>query len=343
MGLISPLSAPPVAPTDASTWSLHHGAPLPFPRGQTQFLVTVDTEEAFDWTGPFTRDQHSVTHIPAVLKFQALCDTYGVQPIYMVDYPVLTDPRSQEIFRALVRENRAHVGAHLHPWVTPPFDDEVNRRNSYGCNLPEKVERDKLMAMLDTMNAVFGEMPKIFRAGRYGIGENTAEVLIECGIPFDSSVRSYFDYSAEGGPDFGVSSVRPYWIRPGQLAELPLTSVFVGPLRRFAPHLFGRDSNPALMRGVLARSGLLSRIAFTPEGVDLPAMKKGIDRAVADGLPLLNLSFHSPSLEPGNTAYVKNAAEQAAFMQWWDDIFAYLAKKSVRPASLGDLSAAFSR
>ena len=31
-----------------------------------QFLITVDTEEAFDWSGPFTRDKHSVTHIPAV-------------------------------------------------------------------------------------------------------------------------------------------------------------------------------------------------------------------------------------------------------------------------------------
>ncbi len=341
MGLESPILAKAAPPIDASAWSLHHGAPLPFPLGQTQFLVTVDTEEAFDWTGPFTRDQHSVSHIPAVLQFQELCDKYGVQPIYMVDYPVLTDPQSQGIFKTLIREKRAIIGAHLHPWVTPPFDDEVNRHNSYGCNLPEKVERDKLMVMLDAMNKVFGEMPKIFRAGRYGIGENTAEVLIECGVPFDSSVRSYFDYSAEGGPDFGVSSVRPYWIRPGQLAELPLTSVFVGPLRRYAPHLFGRDSKPAMTRGVLARSGLLSRIAFTPEGVDLRAMKKGIDCAMADGLPLLNLSFHSPSLEPGNTAYVQNAAQQEAFLGWWDSIFAYLAQKSVRPASLDDLSAAF--
>lgn len=341
MGLEGPALAKGAASIDASTWSLHHGAPLPLLHGPTQFLVTVDTEEAFDWAGPFTRDQHSVSHIPAVMPFQELCDKHGVQPIYMVDYPVLTDPHSQDIFRALVREKRAAIGAHLHPWVTPPFDDVVNRRNSYGCNLPEQVERDKLTLMLNTMNDVFGEMPKIFRAGRYGIGENTAEVLIECGIPFDSSVRSFFDYSAEGGPDFGVSSVRPYWIRPGQLAELPLTSVFVGPLRRFAPRLFGRDSNPAKMRGVLARSGLLSRIAFTPEGVDSRAMKKGIDRAVADGLPLLNLSFHSPSLEPGNTSYVQNTAEQAAFMAWWDDILSYLAQKSVRATTLDELSAAF--
>lgn len=310
--------------------------------GQTgpQFLITVDTEEAFDWNGPFTRDKHSVDHIPAVLDFQAICDDFGVKPIYMVDYPVVSDARAADLFRGLVSEGRALVGAHLHPWVTPPFDDSISRRNSYGCNLPETVERSKMLHMFDIMEQTFGALPRIFRAGRYGIGANTADVLAEVGIPFDSSVRSFFDYSAEGGPDFQVSSVRPYWIKPGVLAELPLTSVFVGPLRKFSPSLFGKDSNPAMMRGVFSRTGLLSRIAFTPEGVNVAEMRRGIDQALADGLPLLNLSFHSPSLVPGNTAYVRNEAERVAFLNWWREILSHLAHRHVQPADLGALWAA---
>lgn len=302
-----------------------------------QFLITVDTEEAFDWSGPFTRDKHSVDHIPAVMEFQGICDSFGVKPIYMVDYPVVADQQAADLFRGLVGERRAYVGAHLHPWVTPPFDDSISRRNSYGCNLPHEVERDKLLTMFDLMKRTFGELPMVFRAGRYGIGANTADVLAEVGIPFDSSVRSYFDYSAEGGPDFQVSSVHPYWLKPGVLAELPLTSVFVGPLRKFSPALFGKDSNPALMRGLFSRTGLLSRIAFTPEGVNAMEMQRGIDQAISDGLPLLNLSFHSPSLVAGNTAYVRNEAERAAFLDWWRQILAYLSHRRVEPAELGGI------
>ena len=313
------------------------GDPIDLAAIGPQFLITVDTEEAFDWSGPFTRDKHSVDHIPAVLEFQEICDTFGVMPIYMVDYPVVADAKAADLFRGLVQEGRAHVGAHLHPWVTPPFDDAISRRNSYGCNLPESVERSKMMTMFDLMERTFGALPAIFRAGRYGIGENTAAVLAEVGIAFDSSVRSYFDYSAEGGPNFQISSVHPYWIKPGALAELPLTSVFVGPLRKFSPKLFGKDSNPALMRGVFSRTGLLSRIAFTPEGVNVAEMRRGIDQALADGLPLLNLSFHSPSLVPGNTAYVRNEAERVAFLNWWREILSYLAHCRVQPADLGAL------
>ena len=313
------------------------GVPLPLGDDGAQFLVTIDTEEAFDWDGPFTRDQHSVTHIPAVIEFQTICEDAGVKPVYLVDFPVINDPASAELFRTLAAEGRAVIGAHLHPWVTPPFTDSISRRNSYGCNLPAEVERDKLMVMLDTMDRIFGETPTIFRAGRYGVGANTLEILAANGVRFDSSVRSSFDYSAEGGPDFHNSPARPYWIRPNVLAELPLTSVFVGPLRGYASHLFGKDSKPAASRGLLSRARMLNRIPFTPEGVGLSQMKKGIDRALADGLPLLTLSFHSPSLVPGNTSYVRNEAERVAFLQWWREILAYFSARRVRPAQLDQL------
>ncbi len=322
---------------DSAQHNLMAGQAIDLHQFGPQFIITVDTEEAFDWSGPFTRDKHSVDHIPAVLDFQEICDAFGVKPIYMVDYPVVADASAADLFRGLVQEGRAMVGAHLHPWVTPPFDDSISRRNSYGCNLPESVERSKLLSMFELMDRTFGSLPTIFRAGRYGIGANTAEVLAEVGVAFDSSVRTYFDYSAEGGPDFQVSSLHPYWIKPGALAELPLTSVFVGPLRKFSPALFGKDSNPALMRGVFSRTGLLSRIAFTPEGVTGVEMRRGIDQALADGLPLLNLSFHSPSLVPGNTAYVRNDGERAEFLNWWREILTHLAHRRVQPADLGAL------
>ena len=34
----------------------------------TRVLLTVDTEEEFDWTGEFTRDRHGLDHVPAIAR-----------------------------------------------------------------------------------------------------------------------------------------------------------------------------------------------------------------------------------------------------------------------------------
>ncbi len=62
--------------------------------------------------------------------------------------------------------------------------------------------------------------------------------------------------------------------------------------------------------------------------------------AVDEGVRLLNFAFHSPSLEPGNTPYVRDMADLAAFHRWWDAVFALLDRLGVRPASLDEIVAA---
>lgn len=64
-----------------------------------RFIVTVDTEEEFDWSGPFTRDQHGLSHLRAIDPFQKLCEKNGVKPVYLVDYPVAADDFGVELFK----------------------------------------------------------------------------------------------------------------------------------------------------------------------------------------------------------------------------------------------------
>ncbi len=49
---------------------------------------------------------------------------------------------------------------------------------------------------------------------------------------------------------------------------------------------------------------------------------------------MLNFSFHSPTLEPGHTPYVRDEADRTAFYRWWDAVLAHLAKRGLRAASL---------
>ncbi|WP_394658840.1 polysaccharide deacetylase family protein [uncultured Novosphingobium sp.] len=305
-----------------------------------RFLVTVDTEEEFDWTGPIRREGHTLHSVPAMATFQALCESHGVVPVYLVDYPIATSPAAFEAIGDAVAHGRAEVGVQLHPWVSPPFDEHVTEYNSYAGNLPFELERQKFRTLRDTIEHAFGRAPLIYRAGRYGLGTRTAEILAENGLTIDTSVRARFDYSGKGGPNYRDHPVRPYWIdRSRNLLELPLTTVFWGPLRQLGGAIYPYMWRAPSARGMLSRARLLERIPLTPEGVTADEAVRGIDIAVDEGLPVLVLSFHSPSLAPGFTPYVRDEADLARLYDWWRTIFAHLARRNVQPTSVADIMA----
>ena len=306
-----------------------------------RFIVTVDTEEEFDWSSPFARADHSLDSIPRLAKFQQFCEGYGVVPVYLVDFPVVTDPRAAEVLGEAVAQGRAEIGVQLHPWVNPPHDEEINVYNSFAGNLPPELERAKFRTLRDAIERNFGAAPQIYRAGRYGVGPATAQTLSQSGIAIDTSVRALFDYSSQGGPNFRRHPLVPWWIdRRNGLMELPLTTVFWGLLRQH-----GRTLHPALwraprLRGLLAKLGMLERIPLTPEGVAADEALKAIDIAIDEGLPLLVFSFHSPSLRPGHTPYVRDEEDLDRFYDWWRAVFDYLARRKIRPASVREIIAA---
>jgi hypothetical protein len=222
--------------------------------------------------------------------------------------------------------------------VNPPFEEEVNRFNSFAGNLPPELERQKFTVLRDEIERNFSAAPLIYRAGRYGVGPNTASILSEGGIAIDTSVRSRFNYSAGGGPSYHQHPTRPWWLdTERQLMELPLTTVYWGLLRQFGPWLYPQMWRVPRFRGALARLGMLERIPLTPEGVTIDEALRGIDIAIDEGLPILVFSFHSPSLAPGFTPYVRSEEDLDALYDWWRAIFAYLARREVRPTNVAEI------
>jgi hypothetical protein len=306
-----------------------------------RFVVTVDTEEEFDWSKPFDRFGHGLRHVPWLGRFQAFCENVGIAPVYMIDYPVACDARMIDVLGPAVAQGRAEIGVQLHPWVSPPHDEDINVHNSYAGNLPPALERAKFDGLRRTIEAAFGRSPIIYRAGRYGVGPHTARIIADGGIAIDTSVRAQFDYTDEGGPDFRNLPPTPWWIdRAAGLMELPLTTVFCGLLRNHGGPLYHALWRAPRLRGVLARLGLLERVPLTPEGVGLRAALRAIDAALADRLPVLVFSFHSPSLLPGHTPYVRDEEALDRLYDWWRAVFAHLRKRGVAPASLADITAA---
>lgn len=303
-----------------------------------RFVVTVDTEEEFDWSRPIERTQHTVQTVARLARFQEFCEGQGICPIYLIDYPIVSSPSAVEILRDAVQSGKAEVGVQLHPWVNPPFDEEVIEHNTFAGNLPETLERAKFRNLRDAIEQQLGVAPLIYRAGRYGVGPNTAQILSDGGIAIDTSVRSRFDYSAAGGPNFRDLPLRPWWIdRATGLMELPLTSVYWGMLRQLGPAIYSRLWRVPRLRGALARFGLLERIPLTPEGVTIEEALRGIDIAIDEGLPVLVFSFHSPSLAPGFTPYVRDEDDLDALYAWWRQAFGYLKQRGVAPTRVSEL------
>ena len=49
-----------------------------------RFLLTVDTEEEFDWDQPLAREGHGLDHVHRLEKFQTFCESESVVPVYLI-------------------------------------------------------------------------------------------------------------------------------------------------------------------------------------------------------------------------------------------------------------------
>ncbi len=303
-----------------------------------RFSIFVDTEEEFDWTKPHSRQERSTKALESLPVIHRRLRSYGVQPVYLVDHPIATDARCVATLREYLENGECEVGTQLHPWVNPPFDEELSVHNSFPGNLPPGTERAKLQRLTDAIENGFGRRPIVYRAGRYGVGPNTASLLKEAGYKVDVSVRSLYDYSDDGGPDFSRTRPYPYYVGDGELLEIPLTAGFVGGLRRYGGSLFGASGRVPRLRGLLSRAGLLGRVALTPEGMPLSEVREAVERLIGDDdLRLFSISFHSPSVEPGNTPYVRSEEDLDRFYGWWDGMFDFFARRGIAPASVGEV------
>jgi hypothetical protein len=318
-------------------------APLPadlvaWPEGfGCRFIVFVDTEEEFDWAAPFSRDARSVTAIAALPAMHARLAERGVAPCYLCDYPVVTDDPAVEVLRGVLADGRSSVGAQLHPWVNPPYDEQLSRLLSFAGNLPPALEAAKLDWLTEAITSAFGAPPRAFRSGRYGVGPATLRLLAERGYRLDTSMRAHHDYSEDGGPDFRGIGAHAFRTEHRGMIELPLSTVFTGALRALGPWLHTAAAQVPRGRGLLAHSGLLSRVPLTPEGVPLAEAREAVRVAIGEGSRLLSFSFHSPSLVPGCTPYVRDAADRMRFDRWWDAMLDLLDRLGVEPISLDGL------
>lgn len=304
--------------------------------------VVIDTEEDFDWNAPPDRQQTSVDSMNYIDRVQDIFNDYGIVPCYVIDYPIASQEDGVRLLKQYHAAGQAEIGAHLHPWVNPPHNEQVTVSNMYPGNLPAELERAKLTQLRDKIAEQFGQVPRAYKAGRYGFGPNTQATLAALGFDIDLSVSPSFDHRYDGGPDYSDYNAEPFFFGDGAL-EVPITGAFVGWTGGLRKPLFnlGQKLSKVKGPGIASRLGLSDRIALSPEGYGLDEHIKITKFLRQQGVNTFTWSFHSPSVKPGCTPYVRTEKDLQAFLdnfrRYFDFFLHELGGKPTSPTQLKTL------
>lgn len=282
-------------------------------------IVSIDTEED-SWIpslGPVTTD--NIRELPRVQAFFA---RLGVRATYFTTYQVAAQASSAAIMRE-IGGGRVEIGAHLHPWNTPPAGGPLRPGASMLLNLAPEVQRAKLERLTGALFDMSGARPASFRAGRFGFGAATAAELLRSGYTVDSSVTPFFSWEGfDGGPSFvgapngvyrlGDGDVRVPADR-GTLVEVPISCGYnrwpMAAWQQLNRLLHGRTGEWRVLASAASHLGVARRVMLSPERDSLEDMLALSRRLIAGRVPFLHMFWHSSSLRPGLTPFMATGAD----------------------------------
>lgn len=285
-------------------------------------LVVVDTEEEFDWNAPPDPNAIGTSHIKALPNWQKKAEQHGIKPCYVTDYPIANNPEAMELLCNWHKSGNAELGAHCHPWVNPPIKEVISPKNTYPGNLTESLESEKIKQIKSKLENRLGEPLRVYKAGRYGFGPNTAKILTENGFDIDLSLCPAFDFRSDGGPDYRNEdpNIKIYENDLRQLMSIPLSSAHVGWGGRAMPMIdtISRMMEWSKMPGILSRIKIVDRLKLSPEGFSSKEHQEVTRFLFNKGIRVFSWTFHSPSLEIGHTPYVKTLKDLENFYRSLD-------------------------
>ncbi len=304
-----------------------------------KLIVTIDTEaDVWGATGTVEDTVHNIEHLP---NLQAILETYGVRPTYLVDFPVASQRLSVEILTRIVQEGQCELGAHCHPWNTPPFEEEYGKRKSMLCNLSFREQLRKLTCLHQTIVNNFGTTPTSFRAGRWGYSQEVAKCLDILGYTVDSSITPLVDWRSNFGPDFSHVGPQPYYFTPdrflehgstGRMLEVPATIGYTQKINSpFLSHATDFLNSP-----ISARLRLIDKVWLSPEVSSANRMIALIQSLLRQGQAVINLFFHSTTLQPGLTPYVGTESDKQRFLIRLHAILAFAREQGFEPITLAE-------
>jgi hypothetical protein len=305
--------------------------------GAPAVLVGVDTEADDQWSAEGRR-KLAVRNAERLPALQALCDGFGVRPSYLVTHEMAARKESADVLRGLARAGRCEIGAHLHPWTSPPFRPEDAAAHTYPHNLPADLLDRQLRELTALIEHELGVRPTTYRAGRNGFNGASLPILERLGFTVDTSVDPLFNERRKGGMLFAGAPVVPYHPDYGdvrrrgsaKILEVPISAATSPALPKPVEALYAR-LRPIPWRGALRRLGLKA-VWLRPSYAALPDMLAFASRLKRAGVPCFNIIFHSSELLPGGSPYTPDEASVSRFL---DDLKRLLEHLTARLGGVG--------
>src|SRR3982074_911297 len=114
-------------------------------------VVSIDTKED-NWVP--ARQSITVENIRELPRVDRLLERLGVRATYFTTYQVTQQAWAADVLRGLGATGRAEIGAHLHPWNTPPIEESIEQRNTMTVNLPRPLQVAKIRSLTEALTKI---------------------------------------------------------------------------------------------------------------------------------------------------------------------------------------------
>ena len=150
------------------------------------------------------------------------------------------------------------------------------------------------------------------------------------------------------GPDFSSRPHHPFEYRTDgdptgkSLLEVPASVDFLQSPRGLSSAVFhGLRRLPGghFVTGALSKLGVLNHVAISPELHLVPPMIRLTHSMLSRGTRVINLFFHSPTLLPGCSPFVRTEADAEAFLARIDQFLEFVQTVGLKPVTLSELTA----
>src|SRR6266850_2826218 len=286
---------------------------------KTPFIITIDTEGDDLWAAPHTITTRNARYLP---RFQALCERYGLKPVYLTNYEMAVSDAFVEFGRDVLARGAAEIGMHLHAWNSPPIwpltSDDFHYQ-PYLIEYPDAVMKEKIKVVTRLLEDRFDQAMLSHRAGRLGFDGRYAAMLLDEGYRVDCSVSPGLDWrgtpgdpNGNGGTDYTAFPPYPYFFGPsdisapttGGLLEVPMT-IRPSALSRRAPWVY----RIPLLRQAANRMVSPALNHLCPAESNLRGMLRATRTARAESAVHLDFSLHSSELMPGGSPTFRDATD----------------------------------
>jgi hypothetical protein len=290
-------------------------------------VITVDVEEEGLFSRKYPREGAGVANVAELRRLEFIPREFGFPLTLLLTYPVARDPIARQTLLTWRREHGAEIGAHLHPWNTPPFVDGPDPEPITTASLPLPLVAEKLATLVNCIAENFPEPPRSFRMGRFDWSSGLLKLLPRFGLTVDTSMVP-LTIRGPGVPNF-LTPTDPFWLdNPaspgGRLLEAPVTMAPVWEGSARALHRLAGLLPANLGEALLSRYRFVGVAGIHPAWFPWFSMRLAVRLHRRRGGRVLTLFLHSSELLPGGSPDFPDEAAVSRLVAKLRDFLAWL-------------------